>query len=414
MRLGSMMQSRYSKWIGLIAVWTAVGLILSTEVYFTVRVTRPEIAFWDVVASQFARVSLWALLTPMVLWLRTLVPLDRGRWIGGLAFHLTLSVAMMVGYYLARIGFVIIREGESLGDFWILAQENFFGRNLIDMVFYWAVLGGGYVFEIYRKYKNEQIKAVQLETRLVETELKSLKQQLHPHFLFNTMNTIAVLVREQRNDEAVALLSKLSSLLRISLDNSRVQEVTVRQEMDFLERYIDIQQMRFADRLSVRTRISPEARIPNLLLQPLVENAILHGIAPKNGPGSVLVAGEVRADRSGQHPPGFVDHDVGCAGELHGLRRHGHLVWRHEADCRHPQPVRQGSALRQRLGRQRQRLSWLPLQLRGPVLLPVPDQEVLSARRFAWGSPGGATASRSSGVEARSSKDRATLREFAV
>lgn len=300
MRLGMMMQSRYSKWVGLIAVWTAVGLILSTEVYFTVRVTRPEIVFWDVMASQFARVSLWALLTPVVLWLRTIVPLDWGRWVGGLAFHLSLSVLMMVGYYLARIAFVIIREGESLGDFWVLAQENFFGRNLIDMVFYWAVLGGGYVFEIYRKYKNEQIKAVQLETRLVENELKSLKQQLHPHFLFNTMNTIAVLVREQRNDEAVGLLAKLSSLLRISLDNSRVHEVTVRQEMDFLERYIDIQRIRFADRLSVRTRISPEAleaRIPNLLLQPLVENAILHGIAPKNGPGSVEVAGEVRAGR---------------------------------------------------------------------------------------------------------------------
>lgn len=294
------MESRYSKWFGLVAVWTAVGLILSTEVYFTVRVTRPEIGVWEVVASQFARVALWALLTPIVLWLRQVVPLRAGRWLGGPLLHLSLSVGIMSGYYLARIAFVVIVEGEPWGSFWTLARENFFGRNLIDVVFYWAILGAGYTFEIYRKYKNEQIKAAQLEARLVQTELSSLKQQLHPHFLFNTMNTIAVLVREQRNDEAVTLLSKLSALLRISLESSRVEEVTVRQEMEFLERYIDIQKMRFADRLTVTTRISAEAleaRIPNLLLQPLVENAILHGVGPKHGPGTVTVAGTVENGR---------------------------------------------------------------------------------------------------------------------
>ncbi|MCC5024790.1 MAG: histidine kinase [Candidatus Synoicihabitans palmerolidicus] len=291
-----MMESRYTKWIALIAVWTAVGLILSTEVYFTVRVMRPEIAFGDVLASQYARVALWALLTPVVLGLRSLVPLRCGKWFVGVGFHLSLSLVIMSGYFLARILFVMVRQGEPMDVFWTVAWNNFFGRNLIDVVFYWAIILGGYTFEIYRKYKNEQIKAAQLESRLVQTELSSLKQQLHPHFLFNTMNTIAVLVREERNNEAVSLLSKLSVLLRISLDTSRVEEVTVRQEMEFLERYIDIQMMRFADRLSVNTSITTEALealMPNLLLQPLVENAILHGVAPKNGPGNVRVAGSV-------------------------------------------------------------------------------------------------------------------------
>lgn len=294
------MESRYTKWVALIAVWMAIGLVLSTEVYFTVRVTRPEIGYFDVVASQFARVSMWALLTPLLLWLRRCVPLNSGRWVGGVGFHLSLSFVIMAGYYLARIGFVMIQQRLPLDEFWMMARENFFGRNLIDMVFYWAILGSGYTFEIYRKYKNEQIKAVQLESRLIETELSSLKQQLHPHFLFNTMNTISVLVRENRNDEAVSLLAKLSTLLRISLDSGRVEEVTVRQEMEFLERYVDIQKMRFEDRLSVNTDISSEAleaKIPSLLLQPLVENAILHGVAPKNGPGEVEVAGSVRDGR---------------------------------------------------------------------------------------------------------------------
>jgi sensor histidine kinase YesM len=167
---------------------------------------------------------------------------------------------------------------------------------MIDMAYYWAVLAFGYSLEIYRRYKNEELKAAQLEARLIETELKALREQLRPHFLFNTLNTVAVLVREAKNDEAVNLIARLSSLLRMSLDHRGVQEVTVRQEMDFLERYLDIQRVRFSDRLRVEIDIEPaamEARIPNLLLQPLVENAILHGIAPKSSPGCVAVRGHV-------------------------------------------------------------------------------------------------------------------------
>lgn len=291
------MKSPVARWTSITALWAGVGFILSAEVYFNLRVTRPDVRFLDVAVAQYARVALWAALTPVVLWLRRRVPLRTGRWIGGVAFHLTLSFSFMAAYYLARIAYLVVAEGESWSEFWALARMSFFGRNLIDMAFYWAVLGYGYSFEIYRRYKNEQIKAAQLESRLIETELKALKQQLHPHFLFNTMNTIAVLVREGRNEEAVSLLAKLSSLLRVSLDSHREQEVTLRQEMDFLERYIEIQKMRFADRLTVETRIAPaamEARIPNLLLQPIVENAILHGISPKQGPGRIEVAGEIR------------------------------------------------------------------------------------------------------------------------
>jgi two-component system LytT family sensor kinase len=162
------------------------------------------------------------------------------------------------------------------------------------------VLAFGYSLEIYHRYKNEELKAVQLEARLVETELKALREQLQPHFLFNTLNTIAVFVREKKNDDAVNLIARLSSLLRMSLDRTRTHEVTVRQEMDFLERYIDIQKARFPDRLEVGIAIEAEAmeaRIPNLLLQPLVENAILLGIAPKSGPGRVDVFGRVECGR---------------------------------------------------------------------------------------------------------------------
>lgn len=284
----------------MLGLWAFVGLVLSTEVYFTIRVREPEVAFGDVAVPQYLRALYWALLTPVVLRLRARVPLRSGHWVKGIVFHAVMSFLVMAGFYLGRMFFILVHEGESLANFWVLARQSFFGRNLIDTAFYWGVIAYGHTHELTQRFKNEELKAAQLESRLMETELKALKQQLHPHFLFNTMNTIAVLVRENRNAEAVQLLAKLSTLLRISLDNTRVQEVTLRQEMEFLERYLEIQQMRFGDRLRVHTAIAAEAmeaRIPNLLLQPLVENAILHGVAPKTGPGTVEVLGAVRDGR---------------------------------------------------------------------------------------------------------------------
>ena len=293
------MPSRLAKCSFFALLWAGSGLLLSAEVYFTMRVMDSEPKFLAVAVWQFMRVTVWALLAPVILRLRVLVRPSAGHWAGGVSFHLLMSVLVMAGYYLARIVYTLLQKDLGWGSFWEMADTHFHGRNLIDVAFYWAVLGVGYSLEIYRRYKNEQVKAAQLESRLVESELTALKQQLQPHFLFNTMNTIAVLVRERRNDEAVSLLSKLSALLRVSLDSSRRQEVTLREEMEFVQRYIEIQKIRFADRLTVRTAITPaafEARIPNLLLQPLVENAILHGVASKAGPGTVEVNGDVRDD----------------------------------------------------------------------------------------------------------------------
>ena len=292
------MQNRWIKSAAILAGWLFLGFVLSVEVYFNMRVNlrTDAVDYWEMAMPQFGRAVMWALMAPLILRLREKIPLGWGRWVGSIAFHFGMSFVVMATYYLGRMLAYVIFFGEPMGDFWEMAQKNFYGRNIIDMAYYWAVLAFGYGAEIYQRYKNEELKAAQLEARLIETELKSLREQLRPHFLFNTMNTISVLVREGKNDEAVTLIARLSTLLRMSLDNTRVQEVTVRQEMDFLERYIDIQRVRFSDRLSVEVAIEPaamEARIPNLLLQPLVENAILHGIAPKSGPGRVTVSGRV-------------------------------------------------------------------------------------------------------------------------
>ena len=172
------------------------------------------------------------------------------------------------------------------------------------MACYWAILAFGYGGELQRKFKNEELRAAQLESRLIEAELKSLREQLKPHFLFNTLNSISAMVRDGRSEMAVTLLARLGSLLRMSLDGNHDNETTLRVEMDFLERYLDIQKARFSDRLTVNFAVEEAALrvpVPWLILQPIVENAILHGVAPKAGPGVVDILGRVQA---GLPPPG--------------------------------------------------------------------------------------------------------------
>ncbi len=139
----------------------------------------------------------------------------------------------------------------------------------------------------------------QLEARLARAQLQSLRLQLHPHFLFNTLNTINALIGTDRH-AAERVISGLSELLRMSLSSASEQEVTLAKELELLAHYIEIQQIRFQDRLTVNFRIDPDARyalVPNLMLQPLVENAIRHGIAPRAAPGHVIVTAARRGDR---------------------------------------------------------------------------------------------------------------------
>ena len=137
----------------------------------------------------------------------------------------------------------------------------------------------------------------QLETRLVEAQLQSLQRQLQPHFLFNTLNTISALMH--RDVEAAdMMIARLSDLLRISLQMVGVQEISLKEELDFLSKYLEIEQTRFRDRLTVVFDVQPDtldALVPNLMLQPLVENAIKHGIGPRPSPGTIAI----RARRRG-------------------------------------------------------------------------------------------------------------------
>jgi two-component system, LytTR family, sensor kinase len=291
------MKNRWIRIAAIAAGWTFLGLVLSLELYFNGRAEGNNWSDFEAIAvPQFGRAAMWACLAPFILMLRDRMPLRAGHWVGGILFHIAFSFIVMATFYLGRIeAFNLMVEPIKKG-FWHTANVGFYGHNLVDIAYYWAVIAFGYGVELQRKYKNEEIRSVQLESKLVEAELKLLREQIKPHFLFNTLNTISVLVRDRKNDLAVTLLSRLGSLLRMSLDRPHENVTTLQAELDFLDRYVDIQKARFSDRLTVEVSIDDAAlgmTVPWLILQPIVENAILHGVAPKDGPGRVDVFGRV-------------------------------------------------------------------------------------------------------------------------
>jgi two-component system LytT family sensor kinase len=140
--------------------------------------------------------------------------------------------------------------------------------------------------------RSSHLRASRLETQLAQAKLEALKMQLHPHFLFNTLNAISALEAED-SERAQRMLARLADFMRLTLDNSGVQEAALEREMDFLARYLEIERIRFPEKLTVRMDLSPEtldARVPNLILQPIVENAIRHGIAAQRGPGRIEIS----------------------------------------------------------------------------------------------------------------------------
>ncbi len=164
---------------------------------------------------------------------------------------------------------------------------------------YCFLLSSIYVVDFYRRFQAEQLKSSELKAALANSQLNALKMQIHPHFLFNTLNSISALIYKDQK-AADKMVARLGDFLRMTLENSGDHEVSLKQEMDFVGHYLEIESVRFQNRLVVRMNIDPEtlaARVPNLILQPIVENAIKHGISRRTKAGSLIISAERRGDR---------------------------------------------------------------------------------------------------------------------
>jgi sensor histidine kinase YesM len=285
----------------LAGVWTLPGLVTSLQVFFLHQQYEP-ISFGEALLWQLPGWYFWVPATPVVLYLLAVFPLDRTSWQRSLPAHLAatmvlsaahLAVTVAAGRYAIRYAYY---QEEPFGDLVL----KLLMRNIhLGVITYWGVIAAGYAFTYYRKYRERELVASRLETRLARAELQALKGQLQPHFLFNTLNAIAVLVRKQDTERAVRTLSRLGELLRQTLDTAGRHVVPLSVELDFLRRYLEIQQIRFEERLVVELDVAQDcldASVPNLLLQPLVENSVRHGICKRARGGRI----EIAAHRTGE------------------------------------------------------------------------------------------------------------------
>jgi sensor histidine kinase YesM len=239
----------------------------------------------------------WAPLTFLVLRICRRHPIDRQRKLPTIARLATYGV----GVVLLQIA-IDFTCNSILGM--TLRGAPFNGRHLLFIAVYkghiyygvyWMIVGAAHAMEFHRRYRESELVSSQLETKLANAELDRLKTQLQPHFLFNAHNTIVSLMLKQENETAIRMLTRLSDLLRISLSRSGQQLVPLREELETLKLYLEIQRERFRDRLSIAIDAPPdleEAEVPHLLLQPLVENALRHGLenVTENGRLEVVVA----------------------------------------------------------------------------------------------------------------------------
>ena len=281
------------------SVATALGFFSAfAAFYFVSTFTDKPAAFGLLLTLNLGYWYSWAALTPGILRLTQRFPFDRSAWkmaipihIAGVviatSLHTFLTVALRMGTYWAI--------GESIDTWLHEAQEMFFLNFDWEMMTYWTIVGVGTALRYLHEVRAKELNAVQLETRLVEARLHTLQRQMQPHFLFNTLNTISALMHRDV-DAADEMIARLSDLLRMSLQRVGVQEVPLKEELDFLSKYLEIEQTRFRDRLTVVFDVQAEtlhALVPNLLLQPLVENAIKHGIGPRPTPGQIAVRARI-------------------------------------------------------------------------------------------------------------------------
>jgi two-component system LytT family sensor kinase len=242
----------------------------------------------------------YALLTPLIFWLGRRFPFDRQGWKRALAVHVPASILITCLHLALVATWRFYLQGVRGGDpVWTTTLIDAFFRLLDqELPVYWALIGLQHSVDYYRQARAREVRSAQLETRLMESQLQALQQQLHPHFLFNTLHAISSLVHHDP-DKADAMIERLSDLLRVTLRKVGVQEVELAEELEYLRAYLDIQQIHFGDRLRLEYTIDAAAldvMVPTLILQPLVENAIKHGLEPVPGPGTLGIEAQVSGD----------------------------------------------------------------------------------------------------------------------
>lgn len=288
---------RPPRWYRIALIWLSVGLFNATQTVFSMRAEGMHHNWGQLFVTTLLSWLPWAIATPLVLRLgREYTP---AHWNALSTWWIHLGTCAGIGLVSAFWNASL----EILLDPWAQAPDflplprlwfvKFYGGILSFVILYSIVLAIGAILDSRERLARQQMETARLNELLSRAQFEALRRQIEPHFLFNTLNAIAGLVREQRNDAAVRMIAELSDLLRRVLDDSKRQQALLGEEMEFLQKYLDIQKVRFAERLQLSVDVPQEllpAQIPCLILQPMVENAVKHGIAKRAQGGMIRIS----------------------------------------------------------------------------------------------------------------------------
>ena len=290
------MRETKSKWrmaLTLFGIWTAVGLVFSFISFLLLANERTKLS--DSLRYNLVHFYLWGLLSILLFQFSRRFRVEFNP----------LRIRNLVLHFPILLVFAAIHQATQIAIFWYftlrfrapypsLSQcyRSYFGLGFyLDVIIATLIVVAVHAFFYYRDFQASELEQSSLKTRLAEAQLRALKMQLHPHFLFNTLHSISSLVLEDTT-KANKMIARLGDFLRLTLDSSDQQMVTLKEEMEFLRCYLEIEQVRFGDRLTVGYEIEPTAlsgHLPHLILQPVVENAVQHAIAPRLTPGRINI-----------------------------------------------------------------------------------------------------------------------------
>lgn len=284
------------KWLIFLAGWTVLGLIFAGSLYFGYQMSGLEIKPKHAITIGLIEWYLWALLSLLIIKVGKLFPITKTNWYRAIPLHFGFSLL----FVLLHLGLHSLAQTAVVGMWMQFGDTSasrlfyylLFKKSLTNLLIYWAIIIPPLAIEYYRQ---RELRESHLKMQLAQAQLQALKMQLQPHFLFNTLHSISALVHEDAN-AADRMIVRLSEFLRLTLGDLKVQEVSLSHELEVLRKYLEIEQIRFQDRLTVHVDIAPEtldACVPNLLLQPIVENAIRHGIESRSGAGNITIRTQV-------------------------------------------------------------------------------------------------------------------------
>ena len=281
--MSRLLTERWGRWVLFILGWAALSLLFAPEAYLTFYLRNAPISWRETLQLTVVNSAIALLFIPGIVMLTRRFPFERRRWQPALLAHVPACLAFSVAH--SMLYAVVCHAWNDVGD-------PLFYRFHPNLLTYWAVVGFTQAFDYFRKYQERERQVAQLQ-------LEVLRSQLQPHFLFNTLHTISAMMHEDVKG-ADRMVSRLSELLRLTLANIGRHEVRLAEELDFVRAYLEIERVRFGERLATEIAVTPEALdalVPALFLQPLVENCVKHGLAPPRTNGVITISAARTGDR---------------------------------------------------------------------------------------------------------------------